>query len=79
MAVTYDVYFGTVEADVTAFDNTDLTGVFKGNQPGTTYAPKLDAGWQYFWRIDTVDGGGTTKGDTMNFTTIPATLTFWIR
>lgn len=55
-ATSYDVYFN---------------GSFIGNQAGTTYAPgALSFNTAYSWRIDAVNAGGTTTGDTWSFTTI---------
>jgi hypothetical protein len=64
----YDVYFGTNE---TAVDTaTTLDPEFKGNQPGTTYNPgTMNSLTTYYWRIDTVGDGGTTKGVVWEFTT----------
>lgn len=54
-ATSYDVYFN---------------GQYQGNQPGTTFDPgSLAYGTTYQWRIDSVNGGGTTTGDPWSFTT----------
>lgn len=54
-ATSYDVY---------------LDGVFQVTQAGTSYnAGALLASTAYTWRIDSVNGTGTTTGDTWNFTT----------
>ncbi|MCK4783550.1 MAG: hypothetical protein KAV87_07360, partial [Desulfobacteraceae bacterium] len=59
-----DVYFGT--------DPTPDSGEFKGNRAGTTYnLPVLSAGTTYYWRIDQINGQGTTTSDVWSFTTMP--------
>lgn len=76
-ATTHDVYFGTVMASVDAA-TTDTLDIFQGNQTGLSFDPEdedadvvgqLLAGTAYFWRIDEVGPGGTTKGDVWTFTT----------
>jgi len=58
-AVSYEVYFGTVNPPV-----------FQGSQNETTYHPgTMSALTPYYWRIDTVNGFGTTQGDVWSFTT----------
>lgn len=60
-AVTYKVYFGT---------DSDPSGNYIGEQPGTTYDPgQLVAGQTYYWRIDSVGEFETTAGDVWQFTT----------
>ena len=55
-ATTYDVWFN---------------GVFKGNQAGTSYSLGVLAfDTDYTWRIDAVNAGGTTTGDTWHLNTI---------
>ncbi|MHC4739981.1 MAG: hypothetical protein ACYS9Y_13825, partial [Planctomycetota bacterium] len=61
-ATSHDVYFGT--------DSTPDSGEFQGNQAGTTFDPGIMANdTTYYWRIDEVNGGGTTTGNVWNFTT----------
>lgn len=78
-STSHDVYFGTTFADV---DNATTTtaDIFQRNQTGTTFDPEDEnaaiAGellglTQYFWRVDEVGAGGTTKGDVWSFTTRP--------
>ncbi len=66
-AVSHDVYFGSVEAEV-------ISGsAFEGNQSGTGFDPGgLDGGTTYFWRIDEVGepGHGTSTGEVWQFTTV---------
>ena len=46
-------------------------GVFKGNHTGTNYLPGiLEAGIEYFWRIDEGDDSTIHKGDIWSFTTL---------
>jgi len=69
-AITHDVYFGTNRTDVAA----GTGGTFIGNQAATTYNfGTLANGTTYYWRIDEVEIGGTTKhtGEVWRFTTMP--------
>lgn len=72
-ATSYDVYLGTVLADVESATNADLTGIFRDNVTVTNFDPAgLMAVTDYYWRIDAVDDtgtGGTTKGEVWKFTT----------
>ena len=64
-AASSDVYFGT--------DPTPDSSEFKDNRAGTTYnLPTLSAGTTYYWRIDQINGQGTTTGDVWSFTTMPS-------
>ncbi|MHC4799312.1 MAG: DUF6298 domain-containing protein, partial [Planctomycetota bacterium] len=66
-ATSHDVYFGT--------DSTPDSGEFKGNQSGTTYDPgTLSLNTTYYWRIDEVNGSGTTTGTVWSFTTEAVTV-----
>lgn len=66
--LTSDIYFGTSESAVT--NATQASPEFKGNTASTTYEPGLlSLDTTYYWRIDTVNEGGTTKGDTWSFVT----------
>ncbi|MHC4737300.1 MAG: DNRLRE domain-containing protein [Planctomycetota bacterium] len=57
-----DVYFGT--------DSTPDSGEDQGNQTATTFDPgTLSNSTTYYWRIDEINGEGTTTGDVWNFTT----------
>ncbi len=58
-ATTHKVYFGTTHPPT-----------FKTEQSGTTYNPgALSRLTLYYWRIDEVNAGGTTTGDSWMFTT----------
>jgi hypothetical protein len=62
LATSHDVYFGTT----TPLD----VGDFQGNQGATTFDPgPLANDTTYHWRIDEVNGDGTTEGLTWSFTT----------
>lgn len=68
---SYDVYFGTGMLDVETA--TRSSPEFRGNQLGVQFNPgALLPGTQYFWRIDTLGPGGTSRGAVMSFTTAPA-------
>lgn len=61
-ATSHDVYFGT--------DSTPDAGEFQGNQAGTSFDPgTLANNTTYYWRIDEVNGFGTTAGTVWSFTT----------
>ncbi|MDH3589574.1 MAG: M6 family metalloprotease domain-containing protein [Gammaproteobacteria bacterium] len=56
---SHDVYFGT-----------SITPPFMGNQSLPTYDPgTMTADTTYYWRIDEVNGNGTTQGSLWSFTT----------
>ena len=69
-AVAYDVYYGTVEADVNDANNPDIApGV--GRQTETTYAPDGGIprdGGRHYWRVDVVTAEGIEKGPVWSFT-----------
>ena len=63
-AASYDVYLGTDPA-LGLF-----LGDFQGNQTGTTRdVGTLDYSTTYYWRIDSLNGGGITIGTVWSFTT----------
>ncbi len=67
-ADSYDVYFGTDQADVAGADTSSAE--FMGNQTGLTYDPgTLSYSTTYYWRIDSVNAAGVTTGDVWSFTT----------
>jgi hypothetical protein len=75
-ASNHDIYFGTVEVDVT--NATPATpGVYRGRQPTTTFNPgSLNATTTYFWRIDEVNSSNDiTTGEVWQFTTVLAKAT----
>jgi hypothetical protein len=79
-AVTHDVYFSDVLADV----ETGAEAAFRGNQtstnfvagfPGFPYPDGFIPGTTYYWRIDEIEADGTTihKGNVWSFTVPPKT------
>lgn len=60
--VTYNVYFGQDEAQLTAVVS---------NQSARSYSPTLNYGTTYYWQIGATDGLKETKGPIWSFTTIP--------
>ncbi len=68
-ASTYDVYFGTNEDDVTSAEPID--DAFMGNQSDTSYTSAIQLSYEqdYYWRIDSVNSYGTTRGDVWHFRT----------
>ncbi len=76
-ATSHDVYFGDDMVAVTDATR-DTDNLFKGNQSGLNFDPEdenateegqLLGSTTYYWRIDEVGPGGTTKGDVWTFTT----------
>ena len=58
-ATSYDVYFGTSAASLTA----------KGKQTNNIFSPGiLTVGETYYWRVDAVTASGTITGDEWSFT-----------
>ncbi len=80
-ATSYNVYFGDNEADVqNAADPAVLPG--RGNLTATEFNPaSLEYNKTYYWRVDTVNSVGVTKGDIWSFTTAvyDAQLTPYLR
>jgi len=61
-ATSHDVYFGT-----------SSPGTSQGNQTATTFdTGTMDNDTTYYWRIDEINGEGTTTGTVWSFTTIVA-------
>jgi len=69
-ATSHDVYFGTGRVAIENADRTSNT--FRGNQAATSFTPTLAANTTFYWRIDEVGPGGTTKGDVLEFMTAVA-------
>jgi len=68
---SFDVYFGDDEIALAAAVRG--SPAFKGNQTAKSYDPgTLDSATDYYWRIDTLGAGGTTKGQVFRFTTASA-------
>ena len=67
-ASSYNVMIGT---DATAVENSgNLSPEWKGNITSTQYKlTNLAQFTKYYWRIDSVNGSGVTKGPVWNFTT----------
>ncbi|UCE47018.1 MAG: LamG domain-containing protein, partial [Phycisphaerales bacterium] len=60
-AAQHDVYFGADKDAVADADASDATGVYRGRQNATSYAPDgitMDSG-PFYWRIDEVANDGT--------------------
>jgi len=67
---SYDVYFGSGANAVT--NATRFSAEFKGNQTDLSYDPPgdLDQSMIYYWRIDSLNSFGTTRGDVWFFMTV---------
>ena len=66
-ATSFDVYLG-IDDNLTT-DNRQSV-----NQTGTSFTPaagSLDAGIEYFWRIDSKNAAGTTRGTVWSFIVAP--------
>ena len=63
-ATSYQVYFGTASSPG--------SDELRGEQTGITFKPDttLEYGTIYYWRIDSMNAGGTTTGDVWSFTTV---------
>lgn len=65
---SYQVYFGNNLTNVT--NATTSSSEYKGSQADSTYdISGLDFNTTYYWRIDTVNSKGVTKGAVWNFMT----------
>ncbi|MHC4228037.1 MAG: LamG-like jellyroll fold domain-containing protein, partial [Planctomycetota bacterium] len=68
----HEVYFGIDRDAVENADTSDTTGVYHGNQAGTSFTPAEGVEWgggPYYWRIDENNTDGTvTKGRVWSFT-----------
>jgi hypothetical protein len=61
-AAQHDVYFGTDRAAVSAADESDTAGIYRGRQSAATYNPADEVEWgggPYFWRVDEFNTDGT--------------------
>jgi hypothetical protein len=71
-ATQQDVYLGTDRDAIEQADASDTTGIYRGRQNGTSYAPAGGLPWgtgPYFWRVDQVNNDGTIgKGRIWSFT-----------
>jgi hypothetical protein len=64
-AVKHDVYFGVDQSAVEDANASDMTGIYQGRQPETTFVPSeaIQLGQTYYWRIDEYNADGTiSKG-----------------
>ncbi|MFC1633745.1 LamG domain-containing protein [Planctomycetota bacterium] len=71
-AAEHDVYFGLDKTAVENADSSDATGLYRGRQAGTTYAPPESLEWgtgPYYWRIDEINTDDTlSTGGIWSFT-----------
>ena len=71
-ASQHDVYFGTDRDAVKDADTSDVTGIYRGGQSGTSFTPAEGLEWgggPYYWRIDESNTDSTvTKGRLWTFT-----------
>jgi len=75
-AVSYDVYFGT---SLAAVQNATITSPeFQGNQMGVSFdPPTLQVGAIYYWRVDSRNARGMTKGSVWSFPVSLAAIENW--
>ncbi|MHC4433463.1 MAG: LamG domain-containing protein, partial [Planctomycetota bacterium] len=70
-ASSHEVYFGTDEDTVKNADGSDTTGIYRGRQNATTFAPAEGLEWRggpFYWRVDENNADGTvTKGSVWSF------------
>lgn len=68
-ADTYDIYLGTDEDVVANADSHDAS--FMGNQSQLSYSPSTQLFYDqdYYWRIDSINEDGKTRGDVWHFRT----------
>jgi hypothetical protein len=67
-----DVYLGTNETDVEDATHSD-SAIYRGNQEAADFDPDgLDPDTDYFWRVDSVNTAGVTKGVVRSFHTVAA-------
>jgi endoglucanase len=72
-SISHDVYFGTNFDEVNTA--TPSSGVFKTNQPDSTYDPSpMDMNTTYYWRIDERDDSNTWPSRVWSFTTVDVEL-----
>ena len=71
-ATGHDVYFGMDLAAVENANSSDTTGVYRGQQAGTSFSPTESLDWgtgPYYWRIDEINPDATiTPGGVWSFT-----------
>jgi len=71
-AAEHDVYLSLDRTAVESANSSDATGIYRGQQAGTTYTPPEGLEWgtgPYYWRIDELNNDGTlTMGGTWSFT-----------
>ncbi len=70
-AMQHDVYLTADSIGIDAANNSDVTGLYRGRQTGTSFTPipALDVGRKYFWRIDEVGSDGRiSRGIVWSFT-----------
>ena len=71
-ATGHDVYFGMDLAALENADSSDTTGIYRGQQAGTSYSPTESLDWgtgPYYWRIDEINPDATiTTGSVWSFT-----------
>lgn len=64
----FDVYLGADFNTVNNADDTDTTGIYRGNYVINNYDPcGLKLGQFYYWRVDIIEGSNTSKGEVLSF------------
>jgi len=71
-ATGHDAYFGADKTAVENADSSDTSGVYRGQQAGTSFSPTESLDWgtgPYYWRIDEINADATvTSGSVWSFT-----------
>ncbi|MDB6124854.1 MAG: hypothetical protein JWQ71_3847 [Pedosphaera sp.] len=74
IALAYDVYFGTNQAQVTAASPTSVQYLGRVSTPGKALPQVLTEGSSYYWRVDVAGFNSTNAGPTWSFTVSPLTV-----
>lgn len=71
IALGYDVYFGTNQAQVAAATSTSIQHLGRVSSPGWSLGQTLTAGATYYWRVDVAGFSVTNAGPVWSFTVSP--------
>jgi hypothetical protein len=74
IALAYDVYFGTNQAQVNAATTGAEQYIGRVSMPGKPAPQILEPGSSYFWRVDVIGFNSTNTGPVWSFTVSPLTV-----